>query len=156
MDATSLDQLTITLDPTSQRLLAAAIITMMFAIALGLRPAHFQFLRKEPKLFFGGLAAQLIALPAMTIAIADKIIDMGPKAGKLGGKIIAEGSYEEIKKNPKSITGQYLNNKEILKPPKTPREPYAYLHLKDANLHNLKNLSLKIGVFGSNDEFNCP
>ncbi len=70
MDAQALNQLTIALDPMSQVMLASAIIIMMFAIALGLRPSHFGFLRNDPKLFFGGLAAQLIALPALTIALA--------------------------------------------------------------------------------------
>lgn len=70
MDAQALNQLTIALDPSLQLMLAAAIVIMMFAIALGLRPEHFGFLRSDPKLFFGGLAAQLIALPALTIGLA--------------------------------------------------------------------------------------
>jgi bile acid:Na+ symporter, BASS family len=69
MNATTLDQLTIALGPEAQLLLAGAIVTMMFAIALGLKPEHFSFLKAKPKLFWGGLAAQLIALPAMTILL---------------------------------------------------------------------------------------
>ena len=70
MNAETLDQLTIALDPASQRMLAGAIVIMIFAIALGLKPEHFSFLRTNRKLFWGGLAAQLIGLPAMTIALA--------------------------------------------------------------------------------------
>ncbi len=70
MDAQTLDQLTIALDPAAQAMLGGAIVVMMFAIALGLSPAHFSFLRANPKLFWGGLAAQLIGLPAMTLALA--------------------------------------------------------------------------------------
>lgn len=70
MDAQTLDQLTIALDPAAQSMLAGAIVIMMFAMALGLRPEHFSFLRKDPFHFWGGLAAQIIALPAMTIALA--------------------------------------------------------------------------------------
>ncbi len=70
MNAESLDQLTIALDPAAQAMLAAAIIIMMFAIALGLKPDHFTFLRNEPKLFWGGLSAQLIGLPLITIVLA--------------------------------------------------------------------------------------
>lgn len=70
MDAETLDQLTIALDAGAQAMLAGAIVIMMFAIALGLKPEHFGFLRTHKKLFFGGLAAQLIALPLMTIALA--------------------------------------------------------------------------------------
>lgn len=70
MTPETLDGLTIVLDPTAQRLLAGAIMIMMFAIALGLKPDHFRFLKSQRKLFFGGLAAQLIALPAVTLALA--------------------------------------------------------------------------------------
>ena len=44
-----------------------------------------------------------------TIRSADWIIDMGPKAGIHGGKIISEGSLNNILKNPKSITGKFLS-----------------------------------------------
>ncbi len=43
---------------------------------------------------------------------SDYIVDFGPGAGKLGGEVIAEGTPEEIEKNPKSITGQYLSGKK--------------------------------------------
>ena len=69
MDAAALDQLTIVLDGQARSLLAGAIVAMMFAIALGLRPEHFAFLRTNSKLFWGGLTAQLVGLPAMTIAL---------------------------------------------------------------------------------------
>ncbi len=69
MDVETLDQLIITLDTAAQITLAGAVVTMMFAIALGLTPASFSFLKTSPRLFWGGLAAQLIALPAMTIAL---------------------------------------------------------------------------------------
>lgn len=69
MDAHTLDQLTIALSPASQTMLAAAIVIMIFAIALGLKPEHFSFLRTDPKLFWGGLAAQLVGLPVMTLLL---------------------------------------------------------------------------------------
>ncbi len=70
MDASALDQLVIAMDPRAQAALAAALFTMMYAIALGLRVDHFSFLRSDPKHFYGGLAAQILALPALTIALA--------------------------------------------------------------------------------------
>ncbi len=69
MDVQTLDQLTIMLEPSALVMLSAAIIIMIFAIALGLKTEHFSFLRTDPKLFWGGLAAQMIGLPAMTIAL---------------------------------------------------------------------------------------
>ena len=50
-----------------------------------------------------------------TIRSSDWVIDIGPEAGKLGGNIIAEGSPLEIEKNEKSLTGQYLSQKKIIK-----------------------------------------
>lgn len=69
MNPDTLDQLTIALSPSLQALLSAAIIIMIFAIALGLKPGHFSFLKTDPKLFWGGLAAQLIGLPAITLLL---------------------------------------------------------------------------------------
>lgn len=87
MDATALDELTIVLDARSQAMLAGAIVIMMFALALGLRPDHFAFLRKDPKHFWGGLAAQIIALPAVTILVA--AILQPPPSIALGMIVIA-------------------------------------------------------------------
>ncbi len=70
MSPEALDQITIVLDPNAQALLALAIILMMFAIALGLKREHFSFLRTAPGQFWGGLATQIIGLPAMTLALA--------------------------------------------------------------------------------------
>ena len=44
-----------------------------------------------------------------TIESADRILDLGPGAGELGGKLLFCGTYEEILKDPKSITGRYLS-----------------------------------------------
>src|SRR5256886_8287752 len=44
-----------------------------------------------------------------TIESADYVIDLGPGAGELGGKLLFAGTYEEILKDPKSITGRYLS-----------------------------------------------
>lgn len=87
MTAETLDGLTIALDPAAQRLLAGAIMIMMFAIALGLSPDHFRFLKREPKLFFGGLAAQIIALPVVTLALA--LIMQPPPSIALGMIVVA-------------------------------------------------------------------
>lgn len=69
MTPATLDALTIALDAQSQRLLAGAIMIMMFAIALGLKPEHFSFLKTDSKVFFGGVAAQIVALPLVTLAL---------------------------------------------------------------------------------------
>lgn len=75
------------------------------------------------------------------IKMADFIIDMGLKAGVQGGEIIFTGSYEELI-NSDNLTGKLLKNKEPLK--KNFRKPSAWFSIKNANLHNLKNVSVKL------------
>lgn len=87
MTPETLDALKIGLNPASQLGLAVALFMMMTAIALSLRPDHFTFLRRDPVLYFGGLAAQLIALPAMTIALA--MILNPPPSVALGMIVVA-------------------------------------------------------------------
>ncbi len=75
---------------------------------------------------------------------ADKIFDFGPRAGREGGEIIARGSLAEIKKDPHSITGAYLSSKKQISPPLKRRDCIDFIEIKNASLHNLKNISVKI------------
>ena len=81
-----------------------------------------------------------------TMENADHIIDMGPEAGTNGGQITAQGSYEEIKKNKNSITGQYLSNKKIIEIPKNRRlaKNGRFVEINGASGNNLNNVNLKI------------
>ena len=81
-----------------------------------------------------------------TMENADHIIDLGPEAGTNGGQITAQGSYEEIKKNKNSITGQYLSNKKNIEIPKTRRlaKNGRFLEINGASGNNLNNVNLKI------------
>lgn len=79
-----------------------------------------------------------------TISLADWIVDMGPQAGRLGGQITAEGSFKEILKNRASLTGQYLSGKKKI--PLLAKEDLSakeWLFIKKANVHNLKDISVK-------------
>lgn len=80
-----------------------------------------------------------------TMLASDYIIDIGPGAGKHGGKIMFEGTPKEIK-NGHSLTCDYLNNKKRIEIPKQRRKPRnnEYLILKGAKGHNLKNVTLKL------------
>ena len=80
-----------------------------------------------------------------TMLASDYIIDIGPGAGKHGGKIMFEGTPKEIK-NGHSLTCDYLNNKKRIEVPKQRRKPRnnEYLILKGAKGHNLKNVNLKL------------
>ncbi len=81
-----------------------------------------------------------------TMENADHIIDLGPEAGSNGGEITAQGSYEEIKKDKNSITGQYLANKKTIDIPKTRRlaKNGRFVEINGASGNNLNNVNLKI------------
>ena len=81
-----------------------------------------------------------------TMENADHIIDLGPEAGTNGGEIIAQGTYNEILKNKKSITGQYLSHKRYIEIPRTRRlaKNGRFVEINGASGNNLKNVNLKI------------
>ena len=79
------------------------------------------------------------------IRAADFLVDIGPGAGENGGKIMAQGTVDEVLKNPNSLTAQYLTGKkEISVPIKRRKGNGKYIELKGAKTHNLKNVNLKI------------
>ena len=75
------------------------------------------------------------------IKIADHIIDMGPGAGMKGGEIVFEGSFEELLRS-QTLTGTMLSSTSEMK--EQVRKPKDYFLLKNANLHNLKDLSVNL------------
>ncbi len=81
-----------------------------------------------------------------TIRRAHHVIDLGPGAGKLGGRVIAAGTAEELMKNPASITGKFLCNP--LRHPLQPRRKVAKdapaIQVTGATLHNLKKMDLRL------------
>ena len=79
-----------------------------------------------------------------TMHAADHIIDIGPGAGEHGGEVVAEGTAEEIMKNPASITGQYLARKKFIPVPETRRKGNGnFLEIVGAAENNLKNINVK-------------
>lgn len=85
-----------------------------------------------------------------TMMAADYLIDVGPGAGVHGGEIIAAGTPEQVMKNKKSLTGQYLSGKKFIPLPAERRKPDGrFIKIKGASENNLKNVSVDIplGVF---------
>ncbi|WP_213818288.1 excinuclease ABC subunit UvrA [Garciella nitratireducens] len=85
-----------------------------------------------------------------TMYAADQIIDIGPGAGAHGGYVVAQGTAEEIIKNKKSITGQYLSGEKFIPVPDMRRKPNGqYIEVVGARENNLKNINVKfpLGVF---------
>ncbi len=80
-----------------------------------------------------------------TIRKADYIVDIGPKAGIYGGKIVAQGTIEDIMDEKTSLTGDYLAGRAEITIPKQRRKGNGeFIEIKGANLNNLKNIDAKI------------
>lgn len=79
-----------------------------------------------------------------TMENADYILDIGPGAGVHGGEIVAFGTFDEIKNNPNSITGQYLSGKKKIEVPSVRRKPEKFIEIKGAKENNLKDIDIKI------------
>ena len=79
-----------------------------------------------------------------TMYAADHIIDIGPGAGANGGRVVAEGTAEEIKENPDSITGAYLARRKFIPVPAKRRPGTGkFIEVVGAAENNLKNLTVK-------------
>ncbi|GAC1635505.1 MAG: hypothetical protein NVS9B14_12820 [Candidatus Acidiferrum sp.] len=80
-----------------------------------------------------------------TIQAAGHIIDLGPGAGELGGKLLFAGTYEQILHDPKSLTGKYLSGELRIPVPNVRHKPSGkFLRIFGAAMHNLKNVDLMI------------
>jgi len=85
-----------------------------------------------------------------TMYAADHIIDIGPRAGEHGGKVVAQGTVEDIKACPESITGQYLTGVAYIPIPITRRQADGkWLEVVGAKENNLKNITVAfpVGLF---------
>lgn len=80
------------------------------------------------------------------IRSADFVLDIGPGAGVHGGEIVASGTPEEVMRNPKSLTGQYLSGKQKIAVPKErlPINPEKMIHLKGVSCNNLNQVDVSI------------
>ena len=78
-----------------------------------------------------------------TMESSDYIVDFGPGAGEGGGKIIAQGTIDQIKKNKESLTGKYLSGELKIKViSNQEKENLEYLKIIGATEHNLKNINV--------------
>ncbi len=81
-----------------------------------------------------------------TIMAADYAIDIGPGAGVNGGKIVAEGTPDQVKRSSKSITGQYLSGKKTISIPKRRKRATQYIKVVNACENNLKNIDVEFPI----------
>lgn len=79
-----------------------------------------------------------------TIISADHIVDMGPGAGVHGGQIVCQGTFSDIMKCKRSLTGKYLSGELKIEVPKARRKPLSYITIQGARENNLKNLTVQL------------
>ncbi|HEY7878492.1 MAG TPA: excinuclease ABC subunit UvrA, partial [Gemmatimonadaceae bacterium] len=88
-----------------------------------------------------------------TMREADHLIDLGPGAGRHGGEVVAQGTVDEVARDPRSLTGQYLNGQLRIEVPTVGERRKAQrgraLRIEGARAHNLANLDVEIpyGLF---------
>lgn len=116
---------------------------------IGLHPRDNRVLLKSlKKLESNGNTLVVVEHDDDTIKSAEHIIDVGPGAGVRGGKIIAQGTYDEILKNKNSVTGHYLANplKHDFSSRLDSKSQADMLSIEGANLHNIHDIDLQIPV----------
>ena len=79
-----------------------------------------------------------------TMRAADLVVDIGPGAGEHGGRIIAQGTAQQIEQIPESITGQYLSGARSIAIPQTRHQPKGFLTVRGANENNLKHIDVSV------------
>ena len=80
------------------------------------------------------------------IRVADHVIDMGPGAGVHGGRVMAQGTCEQIMAAPNSITGQYMSGRKQIAVPQRHKPGQDWLEVVGASGHSLKNVNVKFPV----------
>lgn len=127
----------------------SALIGCMYVMdepSIGLHPRdHHRLLEIIQELKERGNTIILVEHDEDTIMSADFVVDLGPRAGKLGGDIMAQGTPQELMKDPNSMTGQYLSRKKrILVPTERRKGNGQFLKIIGATGNNLQNVNLSI------------
>ena len=127
----------------------SALIGCMYVMdepSIGLHPRdHHRLLEIIGELKDRGNTIILVEHDEDTIRYADYVVDLGPRAGELGGELMAAGTPEEIEKNKNSLTGLYLSGERRIALPKIRRKGNGKtLKLSGATGNNLKNVTLEI------------
>jgi excinuclease ABC subunit A len=155
LDYLSLDRLTSTLSGgESQRIqlatsLGSHLVGALYVLdepSIGLHPRDTQRLIDILKSLRDlGNTVLVVEHDPDTIQAADHVIDLGPGAGELGGKLLFAGSYDAMLAEPKSLTGRYLTGELRIPVPNNRHRPSGkFLRLFGATLHNLQNVDLML------------
>lgn len=114
--------------------------------SIGLHPRdHHRLLEMIQEIRDRGNTVLMVEHDEETIRTADHLIDMGPRAGRLGGQILAVGTPASVTADPNSVTGQFLSGKKKIAVPVSRRKGSGdVLRLEGARGNNLKDVTLEI------------
>ncbi|HLW65498.1 MAG TPA: excinuclease ABC subunit UvrA [Gemmataceae bacterium] len=119
--------------------------------SIGLHPRdNDRLLRSLERLRDMGNSVLVVEHDEETMRAADYIVDFGPGPGVRGGEVVAAGSFTDVLRNRKSLTGQYLSGERSIAIPEQRRSPNGkHLRILGARHHNLKdiNVDIPLGVF---------
>src|SRR5262249_36043461 len=79
-----------------------------------------------------------------TIEASDHVIDFGPGAGRHGGRVVAQGTPEDLRASEASLTGQYLAGTRAIAVPRARRTPSGWIELCGAREHNLQDVTVSV------------
>ena len=121
------------------------ILYVMDEPSIGLHPRdHHRLLNIINRLKDRGNTVLVVEHDEDTIRAADYVIDFGPRAGRLGGEVLAEGTPEDILKSKESTTGMYLSGRLKIEKPEKVRESKNSIVLRGARSNNLQNVELNL------------
>jgi excinuclease ABC subunit A len=154
LDYITLDRMTFTLSGgEAQRInlaaaLSASLVGTLFvldepSIGLHARDNHrlIEILKSLKEI---GNTVMVVEHDPEIVKSAEYLIDLGPRAGEAGGEVIFNGPMEKFIKYHDSLTAQYLRGEKEIKIPESRRVFRSFIEIKDAHLHNLKHLDIKI------------
>ncbi|MCB0362526.1 MAG: excinuclease ABC subunit UvrA, partial [Bdellovibrionales bacterium] len=127
----------------------SALVGVLYVLdepSIGLHPRdHRRLLDILQEMRERGNTVLLVEHDEETIRAAQYLIDLGPKAGRLGGEVMAQGTPDEVMDSPLSLTGRYLSGVEKIPYPRRRREGSGYqLILDGATGNNLKSVQVKL------------
>jgi excinuclease ABC subunit A len=131
--------------------LGSRLVNTLFVLdepSVGLHPRDTaRLVRIIRQLRDAGNTVVVVEHEASVMRAADQIIELGPGHGESGGKVVFQGTFSEIQNAPQSLTGDYLSGRRRIEIPRrraVAPGPAGKLVIRDANLHNLKNLTVTI------------
>ena len=115
---------------------------------IGLHPAdNKKLLASLQKLRDKGNTVIMVEHDPETMKRADMLIELGPGAGRNGGKVIARGGFDQLAKNPETLTGKWFSKslEELWGiPPRKTAGEWGWLEFKDARVRNLKGMDVRL------------